>query len=66
MKYRLSLVLAIVAAAASAQVSGMVPQKVVIYVHADMPNIDFVETLVAAHVIKETTLGTCSAVVASR
>jgi predicted Zn-dependent protease len=48
MKYWLSLVLTLVAGHASAQLPGAVPQQVVIYVHSDMPNTDFVDPLVCA------------------
>lgn len=48
MKYWLSLVLALVPVGASAQVPDVVPREVVIYVHTDMPNADFVDPLVCA------------------
>jgi hypothetical protein len=48
MKYWLSLVLVLATGTASAQVPGAVPREVVIYVHADMPNADFVDPLVCA------------------
>jgi predicted Zn-dependent protease len=48
MRYWLSLVLALATDGASAQVPGVAPREVVLYVHADMPNTDFVEPLVCA------------------
>jgi predicted Zn-dependent protease len=48
MRYWLSVLLVLAATGAFAQVPGVAPREVVIYVHEDMPNTDFVDPLVCA------------------
>jgi predicted Zn-dependent protease len=48
MRYWLAAILALLAGPVSAQVPGVAPREVVIYVHADMPDTDFVDPLVCA------------------
>jgi predicted Zn-dependent protease len=48
MRYWLAAILALLAGPVSAQVPGVVPSEIVIYVQEDMPNTDFVDPLVCA------------------
>lgn len=48
MRYLLAAIFALLAGPAVAQVPGVVPRDILIYVHSDMPNTDFVDPLVCA------------------
>lgn len=48
MRYWLAAILALLAGPVGAQVPGVVPREIVVYVQEDMPNTDFVDPLVCA------------------